>query len=95
VTTTRTTYRLRTWARCPVDDSVDVYDVEIEAEFLQVERILDAVAKYGAGEDSDEGWFQEDLTRDLAHALSAKVTTVGIHSGVETVCVSEPDEESA
>ena len=71
------------------DDSVDVYDVEIhvaDGRLLPVEEILVAVDEHAHSRPI----YQEDLTVELAVTLNATVSTVGVHSGVETRCEAEP-----
>ena len=74
------TYRTNAICKCPVDDTLDVYAVEISAPLmLKVEDINAALADL-----RDKTMFQEDLTSALAKALGAAVTTSGWHSGVHT-----------
>lgn len=73
-------YETRIVAACPVDDKPDVYDATfISDDTVQVERILEAVAKYAT-----EKAYQEVITADLARELRCRVITVGYHSGVKT-----------
>lgn len=80
----RTTHSLEVVARCPVDDSHDVYRVTVTLDGdlpLPVEKILEAVHRHTA-----EPVYQEHLTALLAAELEAQVSTVGVHSGVRTEC---------
>lgn len=73
-------YETRIVAACPVDDKPDVYEATfISDDTVQVERILEAVAKYAT-----EKAYQEIITADLARQLRCRVITVGYHSGVKT-----------
>lgn len=67
---------------CPVDGERDTYEVTIETtRIIPVERILEAVAGVG-----DRKLYQEAAAVELARALGARVTLLGEHSGVETLC---------
>ena len=85
----RITHLLRVLCRCPVDDTVDVYDVTVTTDHVvPVEAIL-AIAK--------ELWegpprYQEDVTLQLAQRLGTEVETVGVHSGVVTTVVVDGRE---
>lgn len=80
----RVTYTMQFVGRCPVDDAVDVYAVEIaSSRMIAVEAIIAAMRGI------DPRQFQEPITEQLAAALRATVTTRGTHSGVQTVCVVE------
>lgn len=79
-----TSYRTSVVALCPVNDSRDVYETTIFAPFIEVESLLEATRKY-----ADTKWYQEALTEDLAETLSARVTTRGSHSGVDTLCEAD------
>lgn len=73
-------YETRIVAACPVDDKPDVYEATfISDDTVQVERILEAVAKHAT-----EKAYQEIITADLARQLRCRVITVGYHSGVKT-----------
>jgi hypothetical protein len=78
----RARHSLTVLSACPVDGQRDVYEVEVEVDFvLPVEHILAAVARL-----TKESLFQEALTERLARELGARVRTSGTHSGVRTVC---------
>lgn len=69
---------------CPVDESVDTYDVEITLHRLvKVEDIAEILASF-----KDRSIFQENLTQEIAHILApwSKVRTIGVHSGIRTTC---------
>lgn len=75
-------HRLTVVARCPIDDTFDVYKVTVETDrVLLVEEILLAVKRLTV-----EQVYQEELTGALAAELKATVVTYGCHSGVDTVC---------
>lgn len=83
----RTTHSLRAVCTCPVDGTQDHYDVTVEtrrAEAIPVEDILGVVRELGQG----EAIYQEEFTERLWNRLPdpVKVTTVGVHSGVTTIC---------
>jgi hypothetical protein len=78
----RVRHSLTVLSACPVDGQRDVYEVEVEVDFvLPVEHILAAVSRL-----TKEALFQEALTERLARELGARVRTIGTHSGVKTVC---------
>jgi hypothetical protein len=78
-------HQLKFARRCPVNNGFDIYELRVETgELLKVEDILAAV------EALPEREFQETLTKQLAQALKAVVTTVGEHSGVRTTCFASP-----
>jgi NADPH-dependent 7-cyano-7-deazaguanine reductase QueF len=81
------THQLTCTARCPIDDSVDVYDVTIDTDRqISVESILEQTAKY-----RDWTIYQEDLTKHLGQQLEGcTVTTHGAHSGVRTTVTVGP-----
>ena len=76
-------HRLTLRGTCPTDGSEDVYNCLVLADrTIPVELILDhadVITKSGP-------LFQEEITRQLAHVLTAEVITHGIHSGVYTTC---------
>jgi hypothetical protein len=94
----KSVYRFKIWGRCPVDGSVDEYDVEVVVDggFWPVEEILKKAKAITA-----KPIFQEPFTQLLAMDLQASVTTTGVHSGVHTTCTMTkpeggwPDEEAA
>ena len=68
-------------ATCPVDGTLDRYDVRVAVtRTLPVEEILEAVK--GAPQKA----YQEEITAHLAKVLGARVTTRGTHSGIVTTC---------
>jgi hypothetical protein len=81
----KNTYTLQVRAQCPVNPAdTDLYDFTIESEtIIEVERIVAFFAKH-AGK---KRVFQEELTRKAAVVLGAKVTSAGVHSGVQVVSV--------
>jgi hypothetical protein len=73
-------YELKVVASCPSDGLRDLYTVIIESErTILVEDILAATQALPKA-------YQEDITRDLARILAARVTTIGWHYGVKTTC---------
>lgn len=82
----KNTYELEVRAQCPVNPAdTDLYAVKIESEtMIEVERIL-AFFKQHAGKTQV---FQESLTQAAAVAIGARVTTVGVHSGVTVTCIA-------
>ena len=79
-------YEYEVRAQCPVNPSdTDLYQFTIESEsIIEVERII-AFFKKHAGK---RRVFQESLTQHCAVTLGARVTSVGIHSGVKVTCVA-------
>lgn len=77
------TYELSIRAMCPSDNLPDWYEMRVESNrLILVEDVLAAVKDLGA-------IYQEDLTRQIARRLGAKVTTVGYHYGVKvTSCAN-------
>ena len=73
-------------AQCPVNPSDrDVYQFQIESQSLiEVERIVEFFAANAGKREI----FQEALTQQCAVTLGAKVTSVGIHSGVKVTCIA-------
>lgn len=73
-------------AICPVDGSVDRYQVTVQTVMdVHVEKLI-AAAKMLA----DKRIIQEEFTRQLFAAVceyGVILTTVGTHSGVRTTCV--------
>lgn len=84
-------HELRAVAVCPVDQTLDIYDVTIETDrVIAVETILEVVRGC-----EDRELFQEDLTVHLSRELGCTVSTVGVHSGVRTHAVSRHEPEGA
>ncbi len=79
------TYETVVVAQCPVDKTVDMYDLTVTMtdNMVPVENILDAIQKW-----TQEPIFQEDLTAALQATLGGTVKTEGVHSGVKTVVVA-------
>jgi len=77
----RVKYSLSIECNCPVDDLPDLYNVEITSDkVVPVENILEVL------ENINRKDFQENITVSLARQISAKVKTVGYHSGIKVVC---------
>jgi hypothetical protein len=73
-------YEFTLRATCPVDGTLDVYDVAVESpDAVHVEHILASAAALVA-----KPVLQEDLTAALARTLGCRVVTSGHHSGVKT-----------
>ena len=81
----KNTYTVVTTAICPKDNkTVDTYSVKVQVRrTLMVEEILEAIAYI----KSLGPIYQENFTAQLSIRLQAKVTTVGVHSCVETKVV--------
>ena len=73
-------------ARCPVDDTCDVYEARLDTHtMVDVESILAVVATY-----AHRAIFQEHLTAELQARFGGVLTTSGYHSGVKvTVTAGE------
>lgn len=79
-------YILTTTGTCPVDGTVDAYEVEIvtEGDVVSVERLLDALE-----ESKRKPLFQEELASLIANTVAGftferpfVVRTFGVHSDV-------------
>ena len=82
----RVEYTLTMTAKCPVDQSTDVYEVTVTSDrTIPVEQIRAACRVLG-----DRPAYQEEITTELAKRLGATVKTVGVHSGVKTVAEANP-----
>lgn len=79
----RVTHNLIVFAICPANEArVDAYATTVEVDrFIAVEEIMEVAASYRG-----EAVWQEDLTKQLAGRLRARIITVGEHSGVKTTC---------
>jgi hypothetical protein len=79
-------YEIEVRAQCPVNPSdTDLYAFTIESEsIIQVEKIA-AFMKAHAGKKKV---FQETLTEKCAVTLGARVTSVGVHSGIKVTCIA-------
>lgn len=80
----KNTYEIEVRAQCPVNKSdTDLYAFAIESESLiEVEKI----AAFFAANAKKKHVFQEELTRQCAVTLGAKVTSIGWHSGIKVKC---------
>ena len=75
-------HELTHFAQCP-HGGEDCYTITVKTDrLLPVEDILAAL------KEMPQPIYQEDLTRQLAERVRARVKTVGLHSGVETTCVA-------
>lgn len=75
-------HHLTATAKCPADGRIDHYELVVECKrVIEVEKILAEVARV-----QGQSLYQEEVTQHLAKRLKAKVTTIGFHSGVKTVC---------
>ena len=81
----KNTYSLQVRAQCPVNPTdLDLYEFTIESdELIEVEKIV----AFFVANAHHQKIFQEVLTQSAAVTLGAKVTSVGIHSGVTVKCV--------
>jgi hypothetical protein len=79
-------YEIEVRAQCPVNPSdTDLYVFTIESSALiEVEKITGFFAANGGKKEQ----FQEALTQMCAVTLGAKVTSVGVHSGVTVTCIA-------
>jgi hypothetical protein len=82
----KTVYEIEIRAQCPVNPKdTDVYHFIIESwSIIEVEKIV-AFFKTNAGK---QRVFQETLTHRCAVTLGAKVTSIGMHSGVKVTCTA-------
>ncbi len=81
----RVEHTLSVLARCPVNDSRDVYETTFRLDKLvKVETLIAQCRGF-----QDKKLFQEELTAILAEAFSCEVETRGMHSGVRTVVVAK------
>lgn len=80
------THEFRMSALCPIDGTVDYYQVTLAVgdRLVHVEDVLDVARSY-----ADQTLFQEWLTARLASDLGGDVTTVGFHSGVRTTVTAK------
>ena len=78
------TYEYQVRAQCPVNPTdTDLYAFTIRSEgLIEVEKIV-AFFRDNAGAQKV---FQEALTQNCAVTLGARVTSVGVHSGVKVTC---------
>lgn len=83
-TAMKNTYEIEVKAQCPVNPAdTDVYRFRIETETLiEVEKI----AAFFAQHAKTKNVFQEDLTRQCAVTLGARVTSTGWHGDVKVTC---------
>jgi len=81
----RNTYEIDVRAQCPVNPKdTDLYAFTIESDdIIEVEKIV-AFFK----QRRKLKIFQEALTQQCAVTLGARVTSVGVHSGVKVTCVA-------
>lgn len=88
----KVTHEFELQAKCPVDDSRDIYHCSIEiGRMLKCEEIIESARRIATA----EAIFQEDLTQAIANRIGGKTTTVGLHKcGVKTTVVCEPTIES-
>lgn len=77
-------YELEVRAQCPVYPAdTDLYSFVFESEsIIEVERIV----KFFAERAGAKQVFQEELTRQAAVILGARVRSTGFHSGVKVTC---------
>lgn len=69
-------------AKCPADGRIDHYELIVECKrVVLVEKILAESVRF-----QDKPLYQEEITNLLSKRLRAKVTTIGFHSGIKTVC---------
>jgi hypothetical protein len=76
-------YRYVFGAKCPIDDDMIIYGLEIRSEeMIRVEKIKDACAEWPAG-------FQEEIAADLQKRLGGELRLRAQHQGVEIVTTLE------
>lgn len=77
----KVTHEIKIYGICPVDLSLDVYQLEIETmRILPVEDIISAI-------NSLKGpLYQEEMTKNLAEKLKCSIRSIGYHSGFKTTC---------
>jgi hypothetical protein len=82
----KNTYEVEVRAQCPVvPTDTDLYQFTIESEsIIEVEKIV-AFVSANAGKKEV---FQETLTQQCAVTLGAKVTSIGVHSGIKVTCTA-------
>lgn len=82
----KNTYEVEVRAQCPVNPTdTDLYQFRIESEqLIQVEKILEFIQQHAGAQHV----FQEELTRLCAVTLGARVTSIGVHSGIKVTCVA-------
>ena len=79
-------YSFQLFARCPVDQEPDVYDVVIEStRTIMCEEIAAAANSIGK---SNDHLSQEQITCNLARQFAARVTTTGHHGNVAVEVVA-------
>lgn len=72
------TYELKAYGRCPDNMDRDAYKVVVTSDrMLNVTDIISAVT-----EATDTPKYQEEITREVASELKARVTITGWHQGV-------------
>lgn len=76
------TYEAEFTGICPVDGTIDIYGLKIQANTtISAEYILDVI-----DEITSVPRYQEEITKLLASKLEefTYVTTTGVHSGIKT-----------
>jgi len=73
-------YQFKLVCRCPNDESVNIYDVEVQSpNMIEVEEFNKFQNKY-----YEDHLYQEDLY-ELLNELYYKVEIVGYHNGVKVI----------
>tara|TARA_R110002020_G_scaffold36080_2_gene108498 strand:- start:426 stop:671 length:246 start_codon:yes stop_codon:yes gene_type:complete len=77
------TYHFELHGKCPVDDTLDVYEVELKSKFfIPCEDILDFIKDH-----SLLVMYQEELSKKIKnHFSNCGVKVIGDHSGIVVVC---------
>tara|TARA_R100001443_G_scaffold26859_1_gene40191 strand:+ start:943 stop:1188 length:246 start_codon:yes stop_codon:yes gene_type:complete len=77
------TYHFELHGKCPVDDTHDVYEVELKSKFfIQCEDIVDFIKDH-----SLLIIYQEPLSRKIKDKFTnCEVKVTGYHSGIKVVC---------
>lgn len=76
------THRINIVGKCPIDGATDIYELTVVTnKILKAEEVLDAIKAATA-----RPGFQEAITAAIKSRLTdvQSVTTIGVHSGVET-----------
>jgi hypothetical protein len=79
-------YCLQVRAQCPVNPSdTDLYEFEIRSENM---ILVESIIEFFKANATKQNVYQEELTRQCAVTLGAKVTSTGWHSGIRVICES-------
>lgn len=77
-------YCLQVRAQCPVNPGdTDLYEFEIRSENM---ILVEGIIEFFKANAAKQNVYQEELTRQCAVTLGAKVTSIGWHSGIKVIC---------